>query len=309
MNYKWTPGGLQIHYRHKIGCFTTKTKKYLYSSWSPPELCHGTFQLLSCLCPSTLCHVQMKAVSSTTTTFIASRSFLKFVRVYTTTTSCLAWHVSSCYSTCKFSLFYFLFEYLLMFRLQRRHRFWLDVTSLKFRRVYHGHHLACELQQKRYWGHYHHLSSNWHGYKSRISRGMGTGTRICTPTKAVPVRWGLRFWTMYPFAAHNFRAVFQVSFIIQFLMVLQFIPHSQVYDVACHTRHRRRSNRHPQLSHWSISPSSRRQRKIPISILWRIEDIMLLPFFHPTAIFIKVWLCPKWFWCMSTEPYFFLASG
>lgn len=175
--------------------------------------CHGTFQLLSCLCPSTLCRVQMKAVSSTTI-FIASSSFLKFVRVYTTATSCLAWHIGSCYSTCKFSLFYFLSEYLLMFRLQRRRRFWLDVTSLKFWRVYHGHHLARELQQKRYWGHYHHLSSDRHGYKSWISRGMGTGTRICTPTKAVPVRRGLRFWAMYPFAAHNFRAIFQVSFII-----------------------------------------------------------------------------------------------
>ena len=74
-----------------------------------------------------------------------------------------------------------------MFRLQRRRHFWLDVTSLKFRRVYYG-----QLQQKCYWGHYHHLSSDQHRYKSRISRGMGTGMRICTPTKAIPVRRGLR---------------------------------------------------------------------------------------------------------------------
>ena len=65
--------------------------------WMWFSSCHVTFELLSCLWPSTLCHVKMRAVSSTTTTFIASRSSPEFVHMYMTITFCLAWHVGYCY--------------------------------------------------------------------------------------------------------------------------------------------------------------------------------------------------------------------
>ena len=41
------------------------------------------------------------------------------------------------------------------------------------------------------------------------------------------------FFTIYPFAMHDFLIDFQVSFIFQLLMAVLFITHSQVYDM-CH---------------------------------------------------------------------------
>jgi hypothetical protein len=47
------------------------------------------------------------------------------------------------------------------------------------------------------------------------------------------------FLTMYLFAVHDFRVDLQVSFIFQLSTAIHLIAHSQVYDVARHTRRRR----------------------------------------------------------------------
>jgi hypothetical protein len=46
----------------------------------------------------------------------------------------------------------------------------------------------------------------------------------------------LVFLSMYPFAVQDFRVDMQVSFILQLSMAVHLIEHSQVYDVARHTR-------------------------------------------------------------------------
>jgi hypothetical protein len=54
----------------------------------------------------------------------------------------------------------------------------------------------------------------------------------------------LVFLIMYPFADHDFRVDFQVSFILQLWTADHLIAHSQVYDVARHTwRHRIHNSR------------------------------------------------------------------
>jgi len=44
-----------------------------------------------------------------------------------------------------------------------------------------------------------------------------------------------------PFVIHNSHVDLQVSFILQLSMAVHLIAHSQVYDMACHTRHHWRS--------------------------------------------------------------------